>query len=68
MNILNCSAIYFLRYCELFFTSGTENYFFINAENYFSRHREFIFWPTIHCGLAIEGDWGVFDFLARRPF
>ena len=49
--VFDCTANYF-------FTSGTENYFFIGAENYFSRHREFIFWPTIHCALAIEGDWG----------
>ena len=56
--------IIFDWYCELFITCGTENYFFINADNYFSRYREFIFWPTIHCGLAFEGDWlECFDFL-----
>ena len=73
MNYFNVSLVKFFigstnafshSYCNLFltvlriiFTSGTENYFFIGAENYFSRHRELIFWPTIHCGLAIEGDW-----------
>ena len=58
MNFLTRTAFYFWLYCELFFTSGTENYFSIGAENYFSRYREFIFWLTIHCGLAIEGGLG----------
>ena len=51
-------------YCELFFTSGTENYFFIGAENYFSCYRELFFWSTIHCGLAIKGEW--FEYLPVR--
>ena len=57
MNFLFVWQIMFDWYYELFFTTGTENYFFIGAENYFSRYCEFIFWPTIPCGLAIEGDW-----------
>ena len=48
-----------------YFFSGTANYFliqvlrinFYRADNYFSLYREFIFWPTMHCELAIEGDW-----------
>ena len=31
--------------------------FFDWAKNYFSRHREFIFWSKMHCGLAFEVDW-----------
>ena len=31
--------------------------FFDWAKNYFSRYREFIFWSTMHCGLAFEVDW-----------
>ena len=50
-------ANYFLLLDDNYFFTGAENYFFIGAENYFSRYRELIFWPTIHCGLAIEGDW-----------
>ena len=57
MNFFTCIANYFLLVIRIIFTTGTENYFFIGAENYFSRYREFIFWPTIPCGLAIEGDW-----------
>ena len=48
---------FFHSYCKLFLT-GTTNYFllvvlriiFLGIVNLF-------FWPTIHCGLAIEGDW-----------
>ena len=55
---------FFHSYCKLFLT-GTTNYFllvvlriiFHGTDNYFSRYRKFIFWPTIHCGLGIEGDW-----------
>ena len=62
----------FFHSCHELFFSGTSNYFsnvhqelFFNwAENYFSRYREFIFWPTMHCGPCI---WSwlvrVFDFL-----
>ena len=57
MNFFTCIANYFLLVIRIIFTTGTENYFFIGAENYFSRYCEFIFWPTIPCGLAVEGDW-----------
>ena len=30
--------------------------FFHWADNYFSRFIEFSFWPTIHCGLVVNGD------------
>ena len=40
---------------------------FYRADNYFSLYRKFIFWPTIHCGLAIEGGLDrVFDFLGAH--
>ena len=63
---------FFHSYCKVFltgtanyfFTCGNENYFFIGAENYFSWYRELFFWPTIHCGLAFEGDW--FEYLPAR--
>ena len=55
----------FFHSCHEVFFSGTSNYFsnvyqelFFNwAVNYFSRYREFIFWSTMHCGLAVEVDW-----------
>ena len=79
MNYFNLSLLnffvgstndFFHSCCKLFLT-GIANYFlllddnyvFIGAENSFSRYRELIFWPTIHCGRAIERDW-----LSRRPF
>ena len=56
-----------------YFCFNYTNTFFINAMNYFSvvlgiiflkciknyfwRYREFIFWSTMHCGLAFEVDW-----------
>ena len=55
---------FFIRTTNYFF-SGIANYFYRKywelffhcADNYFSRYIEFIFWPTIHCGLVIDGDW-----------
>ena len=38
--------------------------FFTCIANEYSEYREFIFWPTIPCGLAIEGDW--LEFLPAR--
>ena len=31
--------------------------FLMCIKNYFFRYREFIFWSTMHCGLAFEVDW-----------
>ena len=49
-NYLTGSANYFLLLVHRII-------FFFGADNYFSQYRDFIFWPKIHCGLAIEEDW-----------
>ena len=45
---------FFKWYYELFLIQVLRIIFHC-VDNYFSRYSEFIFWPTIHCGLAIAG-------------